>query len=100
MAMRFVWDPAKAKSNLRKHGVEFEDAADAFADPFAISKSDRIVDGELRWQTLGMERGLLLLVAHTLYEIEQVGSVVEIVRIISARIATRAERQRYEQEIR
>jgi uncharacterized DUF497 family protein len=48
----FEWDEAKAKSNSRKHGVSFELARLAFADPFAISEQNRIVDGELRWRTI------------------------------------------------
>jgi hypothetical protein len=44
--MRFEWDETKAKSNLRKHGVAFEDAMLAFADPYAVSQQDRIEGGE------------------------------------------------------
>ena len=98
MKARFEWDPAKEASNIRKHGVYFDDAALVFADPFAILEHDRIVDGELRWQTLGMAGGfLLLLVAHTIYDDEK---GTEIVRIISARRALRHERKRYEQNYR
>lgn len=46
--IQFEWDPAKAKSNERKHGVVFEDAMLIFNDPHLISEQDRIVDGELR----------------------------------------------------
>jgi uncharacterized DUF497 family protein len=65
-----------------------------FADPFALVEQDRAEDGELRWQTLGLAAGVvLLLVAHTVCcEAED-----EIIRIISARRATRKERQRYDQ---
>src|SRR3546814_2405497 len=69
LSMRFSWHPAKAESNLRKHGISFETAASAFADPFALSVHDRIEGGEQRWQTLGLVEGhLLLLVAHTVAE--------------------------------
>lgn len=90
----FEWDEAKAKSNKRKHGVSFEDAMLVFADPFALVEQDRVEGGELRWQTLGLAAGVvLLLVAHTARsEAED-----EIIRIISARRATRKERQRYGQ---
>ena len=95
MTMRFEWDETKAKSNLRKHGVAFEDAMLAFADPYAVSQQDRIEGGEQRWQTLGMVNGhLMLLVAHTVRDDED---GVEIIRIISARAADRKERRRYEQ---
>jgi len=64
--VRFEWDEAKAKTNERKHGVRFEDAMLVFADPFALVVQDRIEGGELRWQTLGLVGGIvLLLVAHT-----------------------------------
>jgi uncharacterized protein len=48
MKTRFEWDPAKAVSNLRKHGVSFSAAVRVFADPFALTEQDRIKDGELR----------------------------------------------------
>jgi uncharacterized DUF497 family protein len=90
----FEWDDAKAKTNERKHGVRFDDAMLVFADPYALVEQDRIEGGELRWQTLGLVGGVvLLLVAHTVRN-EGEG---EIIRIISARKATRKERIRYDQ---
>lgn len=90
----FEWDEAKAKSNQRKHGVSFEDAMLIFADPFALVEQDRVEDGELRWQTLGLAGGIaLLLIAHTV----RTEAEDEIIRIISARRANRKERQRYDQ---
>ena len=98
MAIRFEWDEAKAKSNLRKHGVAFEDALLAFADPFALMQLDRVEDGEQRWQTLGMVGDyLVVLVAHTVGEDED---GTEVIRIISARAADRKERRRYENQAR
>ncbi len=95
---RFSWHPAKAESNLKKHGVSFETAARAFADPFALSQQDRIEGGEQRWQTLGLVEGhLLLLVAHTVWEEDEGGNTVEIIHIISARKADRKERRHYEE---
>ncbi len=92
--VRFEWDDAKAKSNARKHGVRFEDAVFVFADPYALVEQDRLEGGELRWQTLGLAAGIvLLLVAHTVRDEHQ----DEIIRIISARKATRKERTRYDQ---
>lgn len=88
----FVWDAAKAAANYRKHGVRFEEAARVFDDPFALSVQDRVEHGQLRWQTIGLVGGvILLLVAHTV----EVGEAEEI-RIVSARRADRKERQRYE----
>ncbi len=101
MKIRFEWDPVKAASNLRKHGVSFDIAVRAFADPWALSHQDRIEGGEQRWQTLGMVEGyLLLLVAHTIVDQDDDTQPIEVIRIISARPANRKERQRYGQESR
>jgi hypothetical protein len=65
----FEWDETKAESNKRKHGIDFEDAIEVFYDPRAVVEQDRIVDGELRWQTIGMVgRVVILMVAHTVAE--------------------------------
>lgn len=96
MNQRFEWDPVKAASNESKHGVRFELAMRVFLDPLCVTRQDRIEGGELRWQTMGMVDGmLLLLVAHTVREDEDVG---EVIRIVSARLATRKEKRDYEQE--
>jgi uncharacterized protein (DUF4415 family) len=50
MNIRFEWDPAKAASNLRKHGVGFDTAKRVFTDPFALMKLDRVEGGEQRWE--------------------------------------------------
>jgi uncharacterized DUF497 family protein len=101
MNTRFEWDAAKAAGNLRKHGVSFEIAIRAFADPFALTVQDRVEGGERRWQTLGaVEHFCLLLVVHTIRDEDEDGQFVEIIRIISARKADRKERRRYEQENR
>ena len=90
----FEWDEAKAKTNERRHGVRFDDAILVFADPFAITEQDRIEGGELRWQTIGLAGGVvLLLVAHTVRDEDE----DEIIRIISARKAARKERKRYDE---
>src|SRR3546814_19353495 len=95
LSMRFSWHPAKAESNLRKHGISFETAASAFADPFALSVHDRLEGGEQRWQTLVLVEGhLLLLVAHTVAEDDDDGEYVEIIHIIAARKADRKARRR------
>ena len=91
--MLFEWDPAKDRLNLAKHKISFDAARLVFDDPHALSVRDRTVEGEARWQTLGLGGGVaLILVAHT-YRDE--GSE-EVIRIISARKATRVERKRYE----
>ncbi|WP_258584544.1 BrnT family toxin [Mesorhizobium sp. AR02] len=81
-------------SNLRKHGVSFEVAARAFLDPFALTVQDRVEEGEYRWQTIGAVDGtLVLLIAHA--DREEDG--IEVIRIISARLATPKERRSYGQ---
>jgi len=91
--IRFEWDEAKAASNRRKHDIDFDDAAEVFYDPRAVSEQDRVVDGEARWQTIGMAGGVIILqVAHTVDE----RNLDEVIRIISARRATKKERRRYE----
>jgi hypothetical protein len=97
--MRFEWDEAKNLSNQRKHGVSFEEGSAVFLDPLYVSVQDRIEDGEPRWQTLGMVGDLLLVtVARTAREENADGMLIEVIRIISARPATRKERRRYEDE--
>lgn len=91
--MRFEWDPGKDAANLAKHGISFELARRVFDDPRHLSIQDRHVSEEERWRTLGLVGGIVvLLVAHT-YREEEHG---EVIRIISARKATRHERQIYE----
>lgn len=94
---RFTWDEAKNVSNRRKHGVSFEEAVHVFFDPLHLSVMDRVEHGEQRWQTLGMVGNVtLLLVAHTASEDDLDGEAIEVIRLISARRATRKERMRYE----
>jgi uncharacterized DUF497 family protein len=100
MLTRFEWDPVKADANRRKHGIDFDLALRAFADPFSLTDQVDIEGGELRWRTLGRVEGrVLLLVIHTVREVNE-GEIVEVIRIISARLADRKERRRYEQENR
>jgi uncharacterized DUF497 family protein len=90
----FEWDEAKAKTNRRKHGIDFDDAMEVFYDPKALIEQDRVVDGEVRWQSIGMVGDVVVLqVSHT---VDEQGRD-EVIRIISARRATRRERKRYEQ---
>lgn len=94
MGIRFVWDPAKAEANQRKHGVRFDDAVRVFFDPLHLTVQDRVEGGEYRWQTIGQVGGaVVLMVAHTINE--DGPEPVETIRIISARRATPQERKRY-----
>jgi uncharacterized DUF497 family protein len=97
--VRFEWDERKNRANQRKHEVSFAQAAQVFRDPLHISQQDRIEGGEYRWLTRGLSDGfMLLVVAHTTTEETADGERVEVIRIISARRATRKERQSYEDE--
>ncbi|MBB1088625.1 BrnT family toxin [Lysobacter sp. SG-8] len=89
----FEWNQTKAASNLRKHGVSFEEAQTVFRDEFAVQFFDGDDDsGEDRFLMLGMSRDAnLLLVCHC----ER--SSGDVIRIISARKATRRESTHYGQ---
>jgi len=90
----FSWDARKALSNLKKHGVPFEEAATVFADPDALDWDDpEHSDAEIRSKRLGTSvTGRVLIV---IYTPRKVNNAKEIIRIISARQATRKERQTY-----
>jgi uncharacterized DUF497 family protein len=91
--MRFEWDDAKNRANQRKHHLSFETARQVFDDPLHVSRLERGVEGEQRWLTLGLVAGLaLLIVSHTYSDDEG----EELIRIISARKASRRERREYE----
>lgn len=86
--MEFESDPNKAKSNLQKHGIDFEDAAKVFHDPMRIEDvDDRFPYGEDRYIAIGDVQGCILYVAFTYHE--------DRIRLISARKATRREQERY-----
>jgi len=86
----FEWDPAKAMTNRRKHGVSFEEAATAFDDPDAVLLFDaEHSDDEDRYLLLGVSERMRLLVVCHVYR--------NVVRIISARKATAAEAKKYGQ---
>jgi uncharacterized protein len=90
----FSWDKAKAASNLGKHGVAFHGATEVFADSFALTLFDAMHSAaEERWLTLGHDHsGRVLVVSHTLFAAD---SNTQQVRIISARPATRTERNTF-----
>ena len=90
--MSFEWDKKKAVSNLRKHGVSFEEASTALRDSFSATAHDPDhSEDEDRFVTLGVSSiGRLLAVAHT----ERGNNI----RIIFARLAIKLERQIYEED--
>jgi hypothetical protein len=83
----FEWDEAKAASNLKKHGIDFEDAISIFEGPVLEVRSAR--GSEERWKAVGMVEGVELAVIFTLREGRR--------RIISARRARKSEREAYHQ---
>ena len=89
--MNIEWDQRKAKSNIRKHGVSFEEAATALSDPLAVTGADPDHSFmEDRFVTFGISKiSRLLVVSHT--------EKRETIRIISARKATKGERELYEE---
>ena len=91
MGLFFEWDPRKAAANLRKHGVSFEDAQSVFADERArlIDDPDHSTEEE-RFLLLGLSSSLRILVVAHVYRAG--GNVI---RIISARKATREEQRFY-----
>jgi uncharacterized protein len=94
--MLFTWDERKNRSNIAKHKLSFETASLVFDDPQALSLLDRVVDGEERWQTLGLAGGIVVvLVAHTW----RGHAAEEAIHIISARKATPRERNLYEEAL-
>lgn len=93
----FEWDPVKARTNLNKHGLDFERAATVFLDPLAITVSDEEhSETEPRWITLGKNgAGAYTVVIHTFAQLDNDRGRI---RLISARKPTKAEIQNYEEQ--
>jgi len=91
MGLVFEWDAGKAAENIRKHGVSFDEALSVFMDVLSLTILDPDhSDSELRWLQLGnSSRGRLLVVSFT--------ESPDCIRIISSRLASRAERYHYEE---
>ena len=86
--MEFEWDPAKAASNERKHGIPFEVATLVFEDDERIDRLDsELSEEEERWNAIGLADGFEIYVVYTIRE--------EVIRLISARKASRHEREEY-----
>ena len=85
----FEWDSQKAATNIRKHKVKFELACEAFFDPFVCYLDEEIVGTELRERLVGLTTTWLML--YIVYVMRG-----DVIRIISARTATREEREIYE----
>lgn len=93
MGITFEWDPQKARQNLRKHGVSFEEAATVFADPLSLTIADPLhSDQEDRFVTIGRSaNGKVIVVIHT--------DRGDRLRIISSRAATPREQVAYEEGV-
>ena len=91
MSLTFKWDADKARTNERKHGVSFDEAATVFGDPLSVAIPDPDhSEDEDRFILLGSTYlGRVLVVVHT--------DRVDNIRIISARLACKTERRAYEQ---
>lgn len=91
--MAFEWDERKNRINILKHGIDFSDAIDVFNHPVLLALDGRDDYGEERWIALGWMKATLGVVVH----VERLGPII---RIISARKATKREAKRYEQSIK
>ncbi len=93
MGLRFEWDDAKAASNLGKHGVSFEEASTTFGDPLSRTIADPDhYEEEDRFVLLGITaQDQLVVVVHTEQE-------EDVIRLVSARLATATERRDYEED--
>jgi hypothetical protein len=96
--MEFEWDPAKARINFVKHGVDFERAAEVFRDPLAITIPDEEHSlYENRWITMGRDtHDQYVLAVHTF---EQIDEQTARIRMISARRPTKKETRHYEEQL-
>ena len=96
MEIVFEWDANKAQRNLEKHRIGFDEARTVFSDPSLVTYLDELhSDSEERFVSIGLsERNRVLLVVHT--EREELKEKI-VVRIISCRKATSAERKIYEE---
>lgn len=91
--MEFEWDPRKAELNLKKHGVSFAEAAEAFLDENSVELFDNVNSNEeIRYQLVGISNLRLLFVAYTERR--------ETVRIISARKANEKQIEIYNEQNR
>ena len=91
MSLEFEWDDAKAASNFAKHGVAFDEAIKIFLDPNGVEWLDNRQDyGEERFNLLGMSKGIIFHLTYTERN--------RLIRIISARQATKYECENYYRE--
>jgi uncharacterized DUF497 family protein len=87
------WDEAKNRRNIQKHGIDFTDVEEMFSHPLLTLLDNRYDYGESRWISIGQLQALIVVVVYT--ERDE-----DVLRIISARKATRYEVRHYEQAIK
>ncbi len=90
--MRFEWDEAKRRSNVKQHGIDFLDVVKVFDVETLTLVDDRYEYGETRFLTLGLLNGTVFAISHTEND--------EVIRIISARKSQKDEEIKYFKEIR
>ncbi|CAB3737941.1 hypothetical protein LMG24238_06377 [Paraburkholderia sediminicola] len=90
--MRFEWDELKNQINIRKHGIDFRDAVDVFDHPVLTAIDQREDYGEERWVALGWMAAIVGVVVY-------VERNADVIRIISARKATKHEVNRYKYSV-
>ena len=91
MDIEFEWDENKRRTNIRKHGFDFEGAAEVFEGETVTTEDTRYEYGETRFLTFGMWKGRVVVIAHTESE--------HSIRIISLRKATKHEEKQYFQAL-
>jgi uncharacterized DUF497 family protein len=89
--VKYEWDEEKRKSNIRKHGLDFEDAAEIFEGDTLTVSDDRKDYGEKRFVTIGLCKAVVIVVAHTEKD--------DLIRIISMRKATKNEENSYFEQV-
>lgn len=90
--IQFEWDSHKEEMNIRKHGVSFKVACEVFLDPLVMPLEDEVVNDELREKIIGMTTDWRFLYVVYLWKYN------DILRVISARPATKKERMSYENQ--
>ena len=86
--MKFEWSEAKNRANIRKHGIDFASAREAFTGPMVVSAESRAEYGEERWVALGFLRGRVVVLVFT-------QPAPDTIRVISIRKANRYEQEEF-----
>ena len=89
--MRFEWHEEKRRINRQKHGIDFQDAIEVFEGDTVMMEDDRFDHGERRFVSIGLMQGRVIVVVHT--------EEANVIRVISARKATKYERRLYSEGI-